>query len=206
MQTAPLLADGDEDNIPHTKPPSNTSLPKLQISVLLTLYLAHAIGSTFRAPFIVEVSLHFSMQCISFTAHNLSKLISGLDIAPKEVGYYYGVLDSLYNAGEAIAVFQWGRLSDRIGRKPVLLTCTFGITSTMISFGVSRTYAGLAASRLSEGLMNGNSATVKAILAELAGGDEHKLARVFSLVPMTWGVGAMIGRVYIYIEAPLYEY
>jgi MFS family permease len=109
------------------------------------------------------------------------------------VGYHSGVLDSLCFTGEAISVLQWGRLSDKIGRRPVLFVCTLGLASALTSFGLSTTFAGLAVSRAFEGLLNGNSGTIKAILAELAGGDEHKLAKVFSMMPMVWAVGATIG-------------
>ena len=48
--------------------------------------------------------------------------------------------ESLFYATEAITVLQWSRLSDHIGRKPVLL---FGLLGTMLSilaFGLSRTF------------------------------------------------------------------
>lgn len=84
-------------------------------------------------------------------------------------------------------------LSDKFGRRPVLLVCSFGLALTLVTFGLSTTFTGLAISRLSEGLLNGVSGTIKAILAELANGDEDHLADVFSLMPMIWAVGATIG-------------
>jgi len=84
-------------------------------------------------------------------------------------------------------------LSDKFGRKPILLVCSFGLALTLVSFGLSTTFVGLAISRLSEGLLNGISGTIKAILAELANGDEENLAEVFSLMPVIWAVGATIG-------------
>ena len=96
-------------------------------------------------------------------------------------------------AGESVSVWYWGLLSDKFGRKIILLLCSVGLASTLVAFGLSKTYAGLAISRLSEGLLNGISGTTKAILAELANGDEENLAEVFSLMPMIWAVGATIG-------------
>lgn len=90
-------------------------------------------------------------------------------------------------------VFQWGRLSDKFGRKPILMVCTMGLTCTLISFGLSTTYLQLAICRALEGLFNGNSGVTKAILAELSAGDEIQLARVFSLMPMAWAIGGSIG-------------
>ncbi len=44
---------------------------------------------------------------------------------------------------EALFVFQWSRLSDHIGRKPVLLVGVAGLFVSMISFGLSKTFWGL---------------------------------------------------------------
>ena len=41
---------------------------------------------------------------------------------------------------EAITVFHWSRLSDRIGRKPVLLIGMLGLIISMLCFGLSRTF------------------------------------------------------------------
>jgi MFS family permease len=47
---------------------------------------------------------------------------------------------SLFFTAEAATVMQWSRLSDHIGRKPVLLTGLFGLVISMICFGLSRTF------------------------------------------------------------------
>ena len=52
---------------------------------------------------------------------------------------------SLYFIGEAATVLQWGRLSDIIGRKPVLLRGILGSVVATILFGLSRTFWALAA-------------------------------------------------------------
>ena len=75
---------------------------------------------------------------------------------------------------EALTVLQWSRASDYIGRKPVLLIGLIGITLSMLSFGLSRTFWALviryglykyfataklsllAISRCLTGLLNGN--------------------------------------------------
>ena len=40
-------------------------------------------------------------------------------------------------------MLQWSRTSDVIGRKPVLLIGLLGITLSMLSFGLSKTFWGL---------------------------------------------------------------
>lgn len=42
-----------------------------------------------------------------------------------------------------MTVLQWSRASDYTGRKPVLLLGVFGLSLSMFSFGLSRTFTGL---------------------------------------------------------------
>ena len=78
----------------------------------------------------------------------------------RKVGYYYtGIIVRLsyslkgkdahranvlqvsaHYAAEAATVLYWSRLSDHIGRKPVLLSCLFGVTVSVIAFGLSRSF------------------------------------------------------------------
>ena len=45
----------------------------------------------------------------------------------------------------AITVLHWNRLSDRLGRKPVLLMGMFGSVASILCLGLSRTFLGLVA-------------------------------------------------------------
>lgn len=55
-----------------------------------------------------------------------------------------------------MSVFHWGRLSDRIGRRPVLLLGPFGLALAMTSFGLSKNFWMLVVSRCAQGIFNGN--------------------------------------------------
>jgi MFS family permease len=48
--------------------------------------------------------------------------------------------ESLFFATEALTVLQWSRLSDHVGRKPVLLIGLLGTSASMLCFGLSRTF------------------------------------------------------------------
>jgi MFS family permease len=53
------------------------------------------------------------------------------------------VKQSLFYLTQAMTVLHWSSLSDRIGRKPVILVGLFGISASMYCFGLSRTFWGL---------------------------------------------------------------
>ncbi|KAI0260280.1 major facilitator superfamily domain-containing protein [Gloeopeniophorella convolvens] len=152
-----------------------TPLPVTQILVLLLLQLAEPITSLSISPYI-------------------NQLVSELPIVggdERKVGYYAGIIVSLYFAAEAVTVLQWSRLSDHIGRKPVLLAGLLGMIVSIILFGLSRSFWALVLSRCLNGALNGNIGVMKSMMAELT--DETNMARGFSLFPVTWAVGSTIG-------------
>ncbi|KAI0649187.1 MFS general substrate transporter [Trametes meyenii] len=161
---------------PERKPVKTpTPLPTLQIFILLLMQLAEPITSQCIYPFI-------------------NQLVSELDITggdEKKVGYYAGLIESLFFATEALFIMQWSRVSDRIGRKPVLLTGVGGLCISMLFFGLSKTFTGLVVSRCIVGMLNGNIGVIKSMLAELT--DSTNMAQGFALMPVMWSAGATIG-------------
>ncbi|CAM0135272.1 unnamed protein product [Umbelopsis sp. WA50703] len=87
-------------------------------------------------------------------------------------------------------------LSDRIGRRPVILT---GLTGTMISiflFGLSKSFAWAIISRSLCGILNGNVGVLKSMIAEITVDvSEADRARAFSLLPLMFGLGSIVGPV-----------
>ena len=73
----------------------------------------------------------------------------------------------------------WGWISDRIGRRPVIVIGLLGNTITNLSFGVSHSLSWAIFSRLSCGLLNGNVAVAKSILGEIT--DSTNQSMGFSL-------------------------
>jgi MFS family permease len=108
-------------------------------------------------------------------------------------------------------VLQWGRVSDRIGRKPPLVLGTLGLAAAVASFGLSKQFWPLVVSRCVQGLFNGNIGITKAVMAEIA--DASNIAqsmsthiffilllrvdnlplKVFALIPFQWGTGVTFG-------------
>jgi len=114
-EETPLLRD-------RNAPRKETPLPITQIVVLLLLQLSEPITSLSIGPYI-------------------NQLVSELPVVggdERKVGYYAGLIVSLYFAAEAVTVLQWSRLSDHIGRKPVLLCGLLGtiVASSCLAFPV----------------------------------------------------------------------
>ncbi|KAG1742471.1 major facilitator superfamily domain-containing protein [Suillus lakei] len=152
-----------------------TPLPKLQIGILLTLQLAEPIASTSIFPYINQLIRELG--------------ITGGDEAA--VGYYAGVVESLFYVAQASAVLRWARLSDRIGRKPVLVIGLSGTCISMLCFGLSTTFWSLVISRCMCGFLNGNIVVMKTMMGELT--DSTNMAQGFALIPTAWYIGSFFG-------------
>ncbi|OAX33305.1 MFS transporter [Rhizopogon vinicolor AM-OR11-026] len=168
----PLLDAGQQGQ---KKP---TPLPKLQISIVLLALLIESIVMRYVYPYI-------------------NQLIRELDITggdERKVGYYAGLIESLFFSTQALTILYWSRTSDRIGRKPVLLVGIFGLCLSMLCFGLSRTFWALALSRCIAGALNGNIKVMKSIMmGELT--DSTNIAQGVALMPMAWSIGATLGPV-----------
>lgn len=152
-----------------------TPLPLVQIGVLLFLQLSEPVTSQAIYPFINE-------------------LIKNMDVTggdERRVGYYAGLVESLFFASEALTVLYWSHLSDFVGRRPILLMGFAGLSLSMIGFGLSKTFPLLIISRSLAGLLNGNSGVIKSMMGEMT--DYSNMAQAFAYIPVVWSVGATIG-------------
>lgn len=64
-------------------------------------------------------------------------------------------------------ILRWGRLSDTIGRKPVICIGLLGLTLSTVLFGLSKSYLALVFSRSLAGALSGNIGVMKSALGEL---------------------------------------
>lgn len=70
----------------------------------------------------------------------------------------------------------WGRLSDRIGRKPILLFCGTLSAGSMLLYGVSNTVTLILLSRILSGIGGANVVAAQAYLADTTEGDRRTAA------------------------------
>ncbi|KAF8521891.1 MFS general substrate transporter [Hysterangium stoloniferum] len=150
-------------------------LPKLQLSLVMCLEVADAM--------IVSVILPFIAQLVYETG------ITSGDM--NKVGYYAGLVESIFFVSQAVMMLQWGRLSDRIGRRPVLLLGLSGLVLSILSFGLAQSFWTVVASRALTAALNGNGGVIKCAISEIT--DDTNFARALSFIPIAWSVGSTIG-------------
>jgi len=72
-----------------------------------------------------------------------------------EISVYAGMVTSAFAFAEFSSGVIWGRLSDRIGRKPVLITGLAGTALSMLIFGFAPSLPVALLARALGGLLNG---------------------------------------------------
>ena len=87
---------------------------------------------------------------------------------------YTGILISSFSLAEALTGMYWGGLSDRIGRKPVLLIGCIGTTMSMLMTGFGQSFSMVLLARLLGGLLNGNIGVIQTMVGELVHNPEHE--------------------------------
>ena len=84
-------------------------------------------------------------------------MVKGFHIGSKnDASFYCGILIASFSLAESITSMFWGTLSDRVGRKPVLLLGCFGTMLSLLVVGFSQNFAMALAGRIVGGLLNGN--------------------------------------------------
>jgi MFS family permease len=153
-----------------------TPLPKGQLFVLFLMQLTEGMAQTQLSPYAPFLILYF-----------------GLTDDESDIGYYSGMLTSAWAFAQFLSGFWWGTLSDKIGRRPVLLGGMAGTIIATILFGMSKTFTFALIMRLIHGLLNGNTGIVKTYLAEVT--DETNKPKAFVLNGLAASFGRIIGGI-----------
>ena len=115
------------------------------------------------------------------------------DVHPGQVGLYVGLVASSFALAQFATNFFWGWLSDRIGRKPVILTGTILTAVCFIAFGFCKTLWQAMIVQFLTGLVNGNQGVVSTCLGEIT--DRSNQSRAFIYLPIIYGLGGITGPV-----------
>ncbi|KAJ2853786.1 hypothetical protein GGI22_004731, partial [Coemansia erecta] len=150
-----------------------TPLPWGKLSVLFAVQLTEPLGNTIILPFMYQ-------------------MVGGFDIVhdPKDIAFYAGILFTSYHVLRTLTVMYWGILSDRIGRRPVLLVGLLGDLLTFVLFGLSKSFTWAVVVRCLNGFFTGGTIVIRPILAEIS--DDTNRARMMGMFPLIMHLGSML--------------
>ena len=92
----------------------------------------------------------------------------------EDASFYSGLLISSFSLAEAAMGMYWGGLSDRIGRKPVLMLGCVGTMFSMVVVGFASNIWIALLGRAIGGLLNGNIGVIQTMVGELVTKPEHE--------------------------------
>ncbi len=108
-----------------------------------------------------------------------------------QVALWVGILGAVYAGCALFAGPILGTLSDRIGRKPILVVCLAGSTIGWVLFGIGGSVLVLLLARIIDGVTAGEQSVVFAYMADITTPGER--AKRFGLMGAVAGMATLIG-------------
>jgi len=165
----PEQSGDDGENHEHHETP----LPKGQLAILAVIALAEQTALNSISPYLPEMASTFP------------------EVQDGQVGLYVGLIASSFALAQFATNFGWGLLSDRIGRKPIVLLGTFLTAVCFVLFGLSRTLWQAVVVQVLMGSVNGNQGVISTCLGEIT--DRSNQSRAFTYLPVIYGLGGITG-------------
>jgi MFS family permease len=150
-------------------------LPKKQIAILAIISLSEQTALNSISPYLPDMASTFP------------------EVNPSQVGVYVGTIASAFALAQLATNFFWGWLSDRIGRKPVILIGTVLTAACFVAFGFCRTLWQAIIVQALMGLVNGNQGIVSTCLGEIT--DRSNQSKAFTYLPVLYGLGGITGPI-----------
>jgi len=150
-------------------------LPKGQLAILAVIALAEQTALNSISPYLPEMASTFP------------------EVDPKQIGLYVGLIATSFASAQFLTNFAWGWLSDKVGRKPIVLTCTFLTAMCFVAFGFCRTLWQAIMVQAAMGLVNGNQGVVSTCLGEIT--DRSNQSKAFQYLPVIYGIGGITGPI-----------
>ena len=102
-----------------------------------------------------------------------------------------GLLGTSFSLMQFVFAPFWGRLSDRIGRRPVILIGLFGSAVSYLLFGLATSLTLLFVARIAAGIAGANIPTAQAYMADVTTAENR--AQGMGLVGAAFGLGFIFG-------------
>lgn len=113
------------------------------------------------------------------------------NLADADVGFYSGLIESLFSLTQMTVMILWGRAADRFGRKPVLAFSLIGVTLATAMFGMAKTISQMILFRCLAGVFAGTIVTIRTMISEHSTAKTQ--ARAFSWFAFSGNLGIFFG-------------
>lgn len=115
--------------------------------------------------------------------------VAGLPV--KKIGLWSGLIETVFSMVQVLVMIVYGKIADRIGRKPVMIFSLLGIAASQALLGLAQCLWQMVLLRAMSGFFAGSSVCVRAMLSEIT--TKKTQARAFSWYMFARNVGIFVG-------------
>ena len=144
------------------------SKKQIQITVLFFTLFIDMVGFGIIIPILPRYAEHFGVTSLQL-----------------------GIIVSVYSLAQFVMLPIWGKLADRMGRRPVLLLSVLGTAVGYLVMGFSRTVSFMILARMIDGGAGGNMGIAQAYISDITTLEERSKAMGF--LGAAYGFGFIIG-------------
>ncbi len=105
--------------------------------------------------------------------------------------FHIGLITALYALGLVLFLPLWGWISDRVGRRPVLLVSLLGTACSFVLLAVADTLTAVLIARFLGGFFGASIGTAQAYMTDLT--DEDSRAQGMGVIGAASGIGIVLG-------------
>ncbi|KAF8248926.1 MFS general substrate transporter [Wilcoxina mikolae CBS 423.85] len=149
---------------------------------------------TIRQLFILSLCRFAEPIALTSIFPYLYYMVKSFGVHETDISYYAGITAASFSLSQFFTGVLWGRLSDVVGRKPVILVGLLGTLTSLIVFGFSTTLPMAICARALSGLVNGNVGILRTMVAEMVP-QKQLQPRAFSIMPLVWNVASIMGPI-----------
>jgi MFS family permease len=110
-----------------------------------------------------------------------------------DIGFYSGLIESLFSATQMVVLIFWSGLADQVGRKPVLLCSLVGLAIGPVLFCLATTIPEMIFFRCLAGMFSGSDLIIRTMIAENS--TPKTQAKAFSWFSIGGNLGIFLGPV-----------
>ena len=176
--------DGLEDTISSQPPTAKNAAIAF---ILLTLFI-DILGIGIIIPVLPELVKRLIENGLDTASMSEEEIKSIVD---STAGWYVGLLAASYALMQFLCAPILGALSDRFGRRPIILGALFGFGIDFLVTGFAPTIGWLFCGRILAGVMGGSFSAANAYIADISTPETR--ARNFGFVGMMFGLGFIFG-------------